>query len=46
MTPEAPLEGSTMSHESLPLDDVARRAWRMVGSFRQEDIDRVLMRLT
>jgi hypothetical protein len=33
-----------MSHESLPLDEVARRARWMVGSFRQEDIDRVLMR--
>jgi hypothetical protein len=46
MTPEAPLEGSRMSHESLPLDEVARRARRMVGSFRQEDIDRVPMRPT
>jgi hypothetical protein len=44
--PEAPLEGSRMSHESLPLDEVARRAQRMVGSFRQEDIDRVSMRPT
>jgi hypothetical protein len=34
MTPEASLEGSRMSHESLPLDEVARRAWWMVGSFR------------
>jgi hypothetical protein len=46
MTPEASLEGSRMSHESLPLDEVARRARWMVGSFRQEDIDRVLMRPT
>jgi hypothetical protein len=46
MTLEAPLEGSRMSHESLPLDKVARRARRMVGSFRQKDIDRVLMRPT
>jgi hypothetical protein len=46
MTPEAPLEGSRMSHESLPLDEVARRARQMVGSFRQEDIDRVPMRPT
>jgi hypothetical protein len=44
MTPEAMLEGSRMSHESLPVDEVARRAWWMVGSFKQEDIDRVLMR--
>jgi hypothetical protein len=43
MTPEASLEGSRMSHESLPLDEVARRAWWMVGSFWQEDIDRVPM---
>jgi hypothetical protein len=33
MTPEASLEGSKMSHESLPLDEVARRARWMVGSF-------------
>jgi hypothetical protein len=46
MTPEASLEGSRMSYESLPLDEVARRAWWMVGSFRQEDIDRVPMRPT
>jgi hypothetical protein len=38
---EALLEGSRMSHESLPLDEVAQRAWWMVGSFKQEDIDRV-----
>jgi hypothetical protein len=35
-----------MSHESLPLDEVARRARWMVGSFRQEDIDRVPMQPT
>jgi hypothetical protein len=46
MTPEASLEGSQMSHESLPLDEVARRARWMVGSFKQEDIDRVPMRPT
>jgi hypothetical protein len=46
MTPEASLEGSRMSHESLSLDEVARRAWWMVGSFQQEDIDRVSMRPT
>jgi hypothetical protein len=46
MTPEASLEGSQMSHESLPLDEVARCARWMVGSFKQEDIDRVLMRPT
>jgi hypothetical protein len=43
---EASLEGSRMSHESLPLDEVTRRAWWMVGSFKQEDIDRVPMRPT
>jgi hypothetical protein len=46
MTPKASLEGSQMSHESLPLDEVARCARWMVGSFKQEDIDRVPMRLT
>jgi hypothetical protein len=34
MTPDASLEGSQMSHESLPLDEVTRRARWMVGSFR------------
>jgi hypothetical protein len=34
MTPEAALEGSQMSHESLPLDEVTRRARWMVGSFK------------
>jgi ribosome modulation factor len=43
MTPEVSLGGSRMSHESLPLDEVARRARWMVGSFKQEDIDRVPM---
>jgi hypothetical protein len=33
MTLEASLEGSRMSHKSLPLDEVARRARRMMGSF-------------
>jgi hypothetical protein len=46
MMPDASLEGSRMSHESLPLDEVARRAWWMVGSFWQEDIDRVPIRPT
>jgi hypothetical protein len=46
MTPEASLEGCRMSHESLYLDEVARRARWMVGSFRQEDIDRAPMRPT
>jgi hypothetical protein len=40
------LEESRMSHETLPLDEVARRVRWMVGSFRQEDIDRVPMRPT
>jgi hypothetical protein len=44
MMSEASLEGSRMSHESLPLDEVARRVRWMVGSFRHEDIDRVPMR--
>jgi hypothetical protein len=43
MTPCVSLEGSQMSHETLPLDEVARRARWMVGSFKQEDIDKVSM---
>jgi hypothetical protein len=43
MTPEVLLEGSRMSNESLPLDEVARRAQWMVGSFKPEDVDRVPM---
>jgi hypothetical protein len=43
MMPEASLEGSQMSHESIPLDEVTWHAWWMVGSFKQEDIDRVPM---
>jgi hypothetical protein len=43
MTPEASLEGSRMLHESIPLDEVAWRAQWMVGSFKQEDINRVPM---
>jgi hypothetical protein len=43
MMPGISLEGSRMSHETLPLDEVARRARWMVGSFKQEDIDKVLM---
>jgi hypothetical protein len=35
-----------MSHESLPLDEVARHARWMVRSFKQEDIDRIPMRPT
>jgi hypothetical protein len=46
ITSEVSLEGSRMSHETLPLDEVARRARWMVGSFKQEDIDRVPMRPT
>jgi hypothetical protein len=46
MMPKASLEGSRMSHESLSLDEVARRVRWMVGSFQQEDIDRVPMRPT
>jgi hypothetical protein len=32
-----------MSHESLPLDEVTRRARWMLRSFKQKDIDRVPM---
>jgi hypothetical protein len=44
MTPEASLEGSRMSHESLALEEVLRRACRMVGNFKVEEVDRVPMR--
>jgi hypothetical protein len=44
MTPGVSLEGSQMSHESLPLDEFARCARWMVGNFKQEDIDKVRMR--
>jgi hypothetical protein len=44
MTSGVSLEGSQMSHETLPLDKVVWRAWWVVGSFKQEDIDRVPMR--
>jgi hypothetical protein len=44
MTPGVSLEGSWMSHETLPLDEVAQRVRWMVGSFKQEDIDKVSMR--
>jgi hypothetical protein len=44
MTPGVSLEGSQMSHETLPFDEVARRARWMVGSFKEEDIDKVPMR--
>jgi hypothetical protein len=46
MTLKVSLEESRMSHESLPVDEVAWCARWMVGSFKQEDIDRVLMRPT
>jgi hypothetical protein len=38
------LEGSRMSHETLLLDKVVRRAQWVVGSFKQEDVNRVPMR--
>jgi hypothetical protein len=46
MTPEAPLEGSQMSHEPLTLEEVLRRDGRMVGNFKMDDVDKVLMRPT
>jgi hypothetical protein len=46
MTPEAPLEGSRMSHESLTLEEVLRRARRMVGNFKADEVDKVPMRPT
>jgi hypothetical protein len=44
MKPGISLEGSRMSHETLSLDKVARRARWVVGGFKQEDIDKVPMR--
>jgi hypothetical protein len=44
MEPGAPMEGSRMSHETLPLDEVVRGARWVMGGFKQEDIDRVPMR--
>jgi hypothetical protein len=32
-----------MSHESLSLEEVIRRARRMVGNFKSEDVDKVPM---
>jgi hypothetical protein len=46
MTPEVSLEGSWMSHESLILEEVLRRARRMVGNFRVDEVDKVPMRPT
>jgi hypothetical protein len=46
MTPEALLEGSRMSHESLTLEEVLRRARRMVGNFKVDEVDKVPMRPT
>jgi hypothetical protein len=43
MKPGVSLEGSQMSHETLPLDEVVRRARWVVGGFKQEDIDKVPM---
>jgi uncharacterized protein YqhQ len=45
MTPEASLEGTRMSHESLALE-VLRRARRMVGNFKVEEVNRVPIRPT
>jgi hypothetical protein len=46
MTPEANLEGTRMSHESLTLEEVLRRARRMVGNFKAEEANQVPMRPT
>jgi hypothetical protein len=46
MTPEASLEGTWMSHESLSLEEVLRRARRMVENFKVEEANRVPMRPT
>jgi hypothetical protein len=44
MKPDVSLEGSRMSHETLPLDEVVQRGRWVMGSFKQEDIDKVPMR--
>jgi hypothetical protein len=44
MEPGVSLEGSRMSHKTLLLDEVIRRARWVVGGFKQEDIDKVPMR--
>jgi hypothetical protein len=44
MKPGVSLEGSRMSHETLLLNEVVRRARWVMGGFKQEDIDRVPMR--
>jgi hypothetical protein len=46
MTPEASLEGSRMSHETLTPEEGLRRARRMVGTFQAEEADRLPMRPT
>jgi hypothetical protein len=46
ITPEASLEGTRMSHESLSLEEVLRRARWMVGNFKVEEANRVPMRPT
>jgi hypothetical protein len=46
MTPEASLEGTQMSHESLALEEVLRRARRMVENFKVEEANQVPMRPT
>jgi hypothetical protein len=46
MTPEASLEGTRMSQESLALEEVLRRARRMVRNFKVEEVNRVPMRPT
>jgi hypothetical protein len=43
MKPGVLLEGSRMSHETLSLNEVIRRARWVVGGFKQEDIDKVSM---
>jgi hypothetical protein len=44
MEPGVSLEGSQMSHETRPLNEVVRHAQWVVGYFKQEDIDKVPMR--
>jgi hypothetical protein len=41
--PSVSLEGSRMSHETLPLDEVVQHARWVMGGFKLEDIDKVPM---
>jgi hypothetical protein len=44
MKSDVSLEGSQMSHETLPLNEVVWRTQWVMGDFKLEDIDKVSMR--